>query len=225
MRTSLDLPSPFLFFLLHYRVINLQSLQCSVLQFIGSLRPKSSIFWCVLLCSAQQRISQMNKKKTAGNQVLWSHITCCHVQCKTFILWQVILRFTGYSTEAFSLSHMNTIPDWTHSVRGQQYDIWTSYSLSPRLYSVSTQLSVLPMLNVAQLYSILLPSATVHILHNAALYGSCACYTLMDNSCRILKQLVLLVKVTVMSAQTEVCCKIADLSFIKMWDSPHSFWL
>lgn len=60
-------------------------------------------------------------------------------------------------------------------------------SLCLRRCSVSTQLSVLPMLNLAQLYSILLPWATGHILHNAALYSLCTRYTLMDNSCRIFK--------------------------------------
>ena len=60
-------------------------------------------------------------------------------------------------------------------------------SLCLRRCSVSTQPSVLPMLNLAQLYSILLPWATGHILHNAGLCSLCTCYTLMDNSCRIFK--------------------------------------
>lgn len=64
---------------------------------------------------------------------------------------------------------------YVSSIR-QQHTIWTSCSLCLRLYTVSTQLSVLPMLNVAQLYSILLPWASVHILYNIVLIEY-ICYT------------------------------------------------
>lgn len=79
-------------------------------------------------------------------------------------------------------------------------------SLCLRRCSVSTQPSVLPMLNLAQLYSILLPWATGHILHNAGLCSLCTCYTLMDNSCRIFK-MTCWRRVTVTSAKyrTSVC--------------------
>lgn len=100
---------------------------------------------------------------------------------------------------------------------GQQLDIWTSYFiLSPGLYSVSTQLSVLPMLNAAQLYiTVYCYPGQQSISYTIQPCTALRSYTLMGNSCQILKQLVLLVRVTVTSAQSEVGCKISELPFCR----------
>ncbi len=81
-------------------------------------------------------------------------------------------------------------------------------SYPQRLYSISTQLSAHAKCSTATV-------SCYHILHNAALYSICTYYTLIENSCQTLKQLVLLVRVMVKSAQSEMRCKISELSLTR----------
>lgn len=144
MRTSLVLPSEFPF-----------SLHSSVFfcDFPNSTNP-----CCALLRSAQQRINQMNKKKAAGNQVLEPpsrpHSLHFYLRARTATFYRLRhrvdvlnLRGTLFQTEIIRRV----------SSAGQRHDMWTWCSLSPRHRSVSTQLSVLLLLNVAQPYSIFYP--------------------------------------------------------------------
>lgn len=105
------------------------------------------------------------------------------------------------------------------------------------LCSVSTQLSVWPRAKCRTVvhYEILLlappPRAALHILHNAAQRGSGACYTLIGNSCGILKETRPFFRglegggkrrVAVTSARSEVRCKISEVSFIAVKESSCS---